>query len=170
MKVLNNQIFGFGANGDLFLMNDDLTWDSLKSGWGKEYSAFQEGMAFGNGKYVIVGWEWKEDHDSFRISEDGKDWDYYNYGRLLRGSIWDITYGMGIFVLVGSRGHIFVSEDALNWNSANFIDEITLLDVIFVNNKFIAVSEDKTIISEDGVNWDYVGCNCGGRSIIFRAR
>ena len=42
--------------------------------------------------------------------------------------------------------------------------------VIFANNEFIAVSKDKTIISEDGVNWDYVGCNCGGRSIIFRPR
>jgi len=81
---------------------------------------------------------------------------------------------MGIFVAVGGGGHIFVSEDGINWGPANFVDRITLHDVIFANNAFIAVSSNlskkRTIISEDGVNWDYVGCNCGGRAIIFRPR
>ena len=176
IKVLNDKIFGIGANGTIFTMNDDLTWNSHKSlwnKWNKQYSSFQEGIAYGNGKYVVIGWEFS-DENSFTVSDDGGDWDYYNYGKVFHGSLWGITYGMGIFVAVGGGGHIFVSEDGINWGPANFVDRITLHDVIFANNAFIAVSSNlskkRTIISEDGVNWDYVGCNCGGRAIIFRPR
>ena len=35
IKVLNDKIFGIGANGTIFTMNDDLTWNSHKSLWNK---------------------------------------------------------------------------------------------------------------------------------------
>ena len=176
IKLLNEKIFAIGKSGRLFTINDDLTWNShtsLWNKWNKQYSSWQEGIAYGNGKYVVIGWDFG-DEDSFRVSDDGEDWDYYNYGNVFYGSLWGITYGMGIFVAVGGSGSIYVSEDGINWRIGNFDDRITLHDVIFANNAFIAVSsnlyEKRTIISEDGVNWDYVGCNCGGRAIIFRPR
>ena len=172
IKIVNNKIFGIG-DGGIFTMNDDLTWNSHLSFWNKlndQYSWFYRDIAYGNGKYVAIGWE-SGNEDSFTVSEDGEDWDYYNVGKLFPGKFWGITYGMGIFVAVGSYGNIFVSEDGTNWSPANFVDNIDLIDVIFANNAFIAVSiAGKTIISEDGVNWDYVGCNCGGEEIIFRPR
>ena len=65
IKVLNDKIFGIGANGTIFTMNDDLTWNSHKflwNKWNKQYSSFQEGIAYGNGKYVVIGWEFSDEN------------------------------------------------------------------------------------------------------------
>ena len=62
MKVLNDKVFGFGRY-NIFTMNDDLTWNSHKSlwnKWNKQYSSFQEGIAYGNGKYVVIGCEFSD--------------------------------------------------------------------------------------------------------------
>ena len=143
IKIVNNKIFGIG-DGGIFTMNDDLTWNSHLSFWNKlndQYSPFYPDITYGNGKYVAIGWE-SGNEDSFTVSEDGEDWDYVNVGKLFTGKFWGITYGMGIFVAVGSYGYIFVSEDGINWSPANFVDRITLKDVIFANNTFVAVSWD----------------------------
>ena len=51
------------------------------------------------------------------------------------------------------------SEDGITWSAANMVTSATWVDVIFGNQKFLAINSDTTTvrISNDGENWDQSG-------------
>ena len=70
-------------------------------------------------------------------------------------NLMDITYGNGIFVVVGSSGHISTSLDKKSWtNRTSPLGSKNINSITYVNNKFIAVGDSGSIInSSDGENW-----------------
>ena len=75
--------------------------------------------AYGNGKYVVVGYEGMSGYIS--VSTDGEHWTVpkSSYGV----SWYDVTYTKGIFITCGSSGYISTSKDGANWTAKENIKD-----------------------------------------------
>lgn len=98
-------------------------------------------VAYGNGKYVAVGY-----NGYVTTSSDGTNWaapkqvGSYNW--------YAITYGGGKFVAVGALGFAqsAVSSDGVNWTLSNLISrESSFVGVTYFNGTFIAADNDGNI-------------------------
>lgn len=70
----------------------------------------------------------------------------------------DAVYAKGTFVVVGNKGIILTSNDAIKWENQYSGTVENLNKVIYVSEKelFIAIGSKSTIIySNDGAKWDY---------------
>ena len=71
-----------------------------------------------------------------------------------RVSLFDCTYGQGLFVVVGNSSTIQTSPDAVTWTKRTIgVSGANFTDVAFANSVFIAVSSLYIFISSDGVTW-----------------
>uniref|UniRef100_UPI001FE1A936 choice-of-anchor U domain-containing protein n=1 Tax=Thermus islandicus TaxID=540988 RepID=UPI001FE1A936 len=69
-------------------------------------------------------------------------------------SLYDVTYGNGLFVAVGSPGAILTSPDGQSWTARKSGTTNQLNGVTYGNGTFVAVGEGGTILtSTDGVTW-----------------
>jgi len=117
-----------------------------------------QGVAFGGDRFVAVGTS-----GIVLVSANGTDW--------LRGypprsgnyllSFYDVAYGNGQFVAVGSTSAgtvaaaVRCSPDGLGWTNAPVVPSLNapLLGVAYGNGVFVAVSANAIITSTDGQNW-----------------
>lgn len=105
--------------GSIVTSIDGVTWDSpIRIGTFNFYS-----VAYGNGKYVIVGS--KTNVDGYIISStDGINWT--NEQRVKTGILTDIIYVGGKFIAVGCHysgsngGNIVSSTDGVNWSVESY--------------------------------------------------
>lgn len=102
-----------------------------------------------NGKFLAVDTYYDK---GLYSSTDGRDW-----VRLLaveKKRPFNITYGNGIYVVVGLSGLIFTSTDCITWEDHSVAASISLYDVAFGDNTFVATGDHGVIItSTDGINW-----------------
>jgi len=69
-------------------------------------------------------------------------------------SLFDVTYGNGLFVAVGSGGIILTSPDGVSWTLRNSGTSRDINGVAYAKGLFVAVGERGTIVtSPDGVTW-----------------
>jgi len=65
-----------------------------------------------------------------------------------------VTYGSGIFVVVGQSGLILTSPDGFNWTQRSSGTATWLSDVAFANNTFVSVGQTGVVLtSTDGFTW-----------------
>ncbi len=128
-------------------------WQSVDDGFDWSNPAFSDqvvtGIAYGNGKFVMVGWEgWP------RISADGgSTWSVSastvissnayqppNYDLPMVGS--DITFGNGIFLVArGSQENGFLTTpDGLNWTARGPFAGNIIQSVAYGNGTFVAIN------------------------------
>ncbi|MCX7748892.1 MAG: dockerin type I domain-containing protein [Clostridia bacterium] len=70
-----------------------------------------------------------------------------------------ITYGKGLYVVVGDKGCIMTSTDALYWTKRTSGTLSNLNKVLWNGNIFVAVGENATILSSsDGLIWTVRSC------------
>ncbi len=107
--------------------------------------------AYGNRRFVCVGRD-----GSTMVSTNATNW-----VRSFAGvtNINRLTFGLGMFVGVGTNGTIFTSTDGLVWTHRVSHSAANLTAVTFGDGRFVAVSDsspnsqDRLVNSRDGVNW-----------------
>ncbi len=108
-----------------------------------------EGVAFGNGRWVVVG-----DEGTVLSSADGIDWSpEINPAAPTR--LDDVAFGNGVFVAVGRNPKmVLTSPDGRNWTKRE-PDISGCHEIIFDGARFLALlSGGFVITSPDGVNWE----------------
>lgn len=111
-------------------------------------------VAFGNGKYVAVGYYEPEGPECARgVSSDGENWVFNQLGYFESKHV---TFLNGMFFISSDSGEIYTSADGSSWNSNDSGGEY-LSEVAYGNGKYIAFSFPDGLggvcTSLDGINW-----------------
>lgn len=149
----NNKFIAIGENGKIASSTDGINWTLVSS-----TSTILRSIIYANSLYVVVG----GDKACF-TSTDGVTW-VDRSGNLTNSSggyLFDLTYGNGKFVAVGSLGSggakIVYSTDGITWNNVSDISNIlttTMYSVTYGNGKFVTVGNDgESATSTDGITW-----------------
>jgi hypothetical protein len=111
---------------------------------------YVHGAAYANGYFFLLG-----DSGVMNVSEDGINWSGAFYNGAVSRSLYGITYGAGRYIVVASKGNIISSSgDPSIWRAVASPTTGRLEDVVFANDRFVAVGESGTImVSTDGLNW-----------------
>ncbi len=152
------------GNGGIYYSNDGMNWSDPLS---ISTSTPLRGIFYGGEKFVTVG-----PGGAVHYSSDGKNWS----GNVGPGGtdLYDVSYGLGKFVVVGSdamgmNGEINYSKDLINWTNVG--PNSCFYGVCYGDGKFIAVGKDGLIhYSSDGINWSGdVGPGGGDnfRSVVY---
>ncbi len=134
---------GDGTRYDILTSFNGVDW-SIES----ENSIFLNGVAYGNGTYVIVG----EMATGVLTSKNGIDWKRTDP---VQADYREIIFAEnGTFVAVGCGGIIITSTDGEDWTVSSANDNC-LFGVAYGNEAFVAVSASTGAIhrSPDGINW-----------------
>jgi hypothetical protein len=113
------------------------------------------GMAFGNGRFVIVGEEGMDPG----YSDNGQDWSQssWNWGTLGTPNLLAVAFGSGEFRAVGPYGQIFRSVNGKDWTHVNSGTGVTLFGIAYGNDHWVAVGDVGTILSStNGIDWTAV--------------
>ena len=119
-------------------------------------------LAYGNGKWMMLagGNGSTQFNTNAYTSLDGKNWDLVGstpnasmYGRLAYGGgRWMVTpYSNGTSSLLTSV------NDGVSWSVVTFPSAATINDLIFVNNRWVAIDNTGVWTSIDGVTWTRTG-------------
>ncbi|WP_287409375.1 hypothetical protein [Oceanithermus sp.] len=145
-KLLRSVAFGNGTfvaggeGGTLLSSTDGVSWtvrptaslDPIRS------------VIFAQNKFVALQGRY------VLISTDGATWS----SNEVEVTLYDVAYGGGRFVGVGSGGNVLTSSDAVNWTKQGSITSYTLLGIAYGNGVFTTVAGGgKIFTSSDGVNW-----------------
>lgn len=164
IRYLNGQFIAkarVGSSLDFIWLqsNDGLNW--------KKYSAApysnsaSPSITYGNRLYVAISGS-----DKLATSKNGTSWISYGVTGLGAKTLNDIVYGNGKFVIVrdsddstyGSIGYVIRSE-----SSSSGLGKVSYVPckgniyekVAYGNGKFVAISQGKSAVSSNGVDWDF---------------
>jgi 6-phosphogluconolactonase (cycloisomerase 2 family) len=172
---------GYGLDAIMTVMETNsigITVDTFSMGW-----AFTNTVPMMSGNYTLSSVIWDDTKfvairgglqgyysNSGAYSLDGLNWTETTLPGEARG-IFGIAYGEGITVApyYESR-NVAVSTDGITWtkevtvlpsvkDDLGSVFETTVMGVAYGNGKFIAVDliQDLTLVSDDGLTWDYGG-------------
>lgn len=104
-------------------------------------------IAYGNGKFVVIA-----PNGYVTTSVDGSTW---TTPKQVDTNLpyHAVTYGNGKFVAVGYNGYISASSDGNTWTAPKQVNTNTWYDVIYSNDRFIAVGGNYVMTSVDGITW-----------------
>jgi hypothetical protein len=81
------------------------------------------GIAYGNGRYVAVGYYVGDDTGLIQTSEDGMNWTLVSSQTVSILDLYNVTFANSIFVAVGwdfyTGGNIYHSTNGINWTPHN---------------------------------------------------
>jgi hypothetical protein len=159
------------SNGSFNLLhsNDGITWETVTVG-----SFGLRAITFADGKFVAVGAEFSglDLITNVEVSTDGINWTRYTPFTNAIGPN-AITYGNGLFVVVGNLGsnRVMTSPDGISWTIRSVLgNDDNWQSVAYGNGKFIAIGisgDNRTMSSTDGINWVSVPVNVGSYKVIF---
>ena len=119
------------------------------------------GIAYGNNRFVAVGWQGK-----MAYSTDGINWTAVSDSKFPSRNSDDsnsfqisaIAYGNNRFVAGGSDGKMAYSSDGASWTAvANSTFGTSDIDAIaYGNNRFVAVGGSQIAYSDNGTSWTAV--------------
>jgi hypothetical protein len=129
--------------------NEILFWETYNqpNGISDNLSA----VAYGDGKFVGIEFS----GDVSVVSTDGETWT--RYATMTSGVRWGITYGNGLFVVVGHNGYVATSPDGQNWTNRTG-QSGSWYDVIYNDGLFVAVGgyygvHSRVMTSTNGIDW-----------------
>ena len=145
------------SNGSFNLLhsNDGVTWETVTVG-----SFGLSDVIYADGKFVAVGAEFSgvDLITNVEVSTDGVSWTRYNpFTNGIAPKA--ITYGNGLFVVVGNGGgnRVMTSTNGVSWTLRSVLDNNDSWNsVAFGNNTFVAVSTSggqRNMYSTDGISW-----------------
>jgi hypothetical protein len=163
----NGRYVASGPSGYVLYSADGASWtrQQLLLGAG----AFFNGVAYGNGTFVIVGYDAITLVSYVYTTPDG----ILLSPQLAQSGKWNsVAYGNNIFVAVGEAGAIMTSPDGLSWTLQTSPNLNDWFRIRFLNNMFIAVSTssgggDSIITSSDGVTWTSYAFSNGAYDIAY---
>ncbi len=101
--------------------------------------------------FVAVG-----ENGSVHTSNDGKTWSANTGPAGVTTTLYDVTYGAGMFVACGyGDGNVYRSVDGINWQSTNTAAGRELIGITYHNGIFAICSRNYSEIwrSTDAMNW-----------------
>ncbi len=149
--ALQNQNNTTGSNG--LYSDDGITWlgtaGPVLGSWGS--------VAYGNGKFVAVASSSYGGNATIMHSSDGISWDAGVITGANANSWSGVAFGNGMFVVVGqsTSNNVLYSYDGINWLVGNNPSSLTLMNVAYGDNKFVATGygSNNVAYSTDGINW-----------------
>lgn len=164
----NGLFVACGAAGLLKSSTDGITWDTRTAGT----TNYIQKVVYGNGLYVYANFG-----TSLGTSTDGISWTYATVTSFVNdtvSNIYDITYGNGTYVAVGTKGisgvsggrsgYIATSTDAVTWTSRStiysYIDLVDYTNGVFFIKGFYYYGNDTNDYrtfnqtSTDGITWN----------------
>jgi hypothetical protein len=156
-----------GSN-NLRYSSDGINWTTTTIG-----SFGLRGITFASGKFVAVGAEFSglDLITNVQVSTDGINWTRYTpFTNAIAPSA--ITYGNGLFVVVGNSGsnRVMTSLDGISWTIRTASDNNNWASVAYGNGKFVAIATSGTnrvMYSADGINWTGLPLNLISNAISF---
>lgn len=139
---------------------DGGVWTSRRTGPGRGLAD----IAVGGGRYVAVGSEGvvvtSDDREQWRVVKEYKPLaptPWYS-----RPNLAAVAFGAGVFVAVGSpRDLIYTSSDGESWTEQMLFQGGDtgiwdgLADVIYAEDRFVAVGTGESLVSTDGFQWQH---------------
>jgi hypothetical protein len=135
-------------------------------------SNYLTSVAYGNGKWIAVGYDSSLVGQKSISTDNGLTWTTTT-GVSELFSAQSITFGNGLFVVCKYTGSIVTSKDGNTWTTISIPISANWTKVVFGNNVFVALGEFGEIVtSPDAVNWTQtrVGAVSGenwGKNITF---
>jgi hypothetical protein len=132
-----------------------------------------DSLAYGGGRFVAVGSEaeligdtWGDSWGVIYVSQDGATWT--RAATDLPTPVWDISYGNGRFVALGSDiqngsgaatmfSRAYVSDEGEHWTTVDLVEPLISVHAAFGAGLFIAAGETAHWRSVDGVSWTAFG-------------
>lgn len=142
IKFVNDKFFLLGHNGYISYSTDGVNWSNPKQ-VGANEGALWNDIAYGAGRYVVVGYGVNNKRNIATSSTDGGDnWsgiidmhNGFNYGLM------SIAYGNDRFIIVDSEGYTFTSTDGgVTWmyNRAELYGG-GFTNLVFTNGYFVGI-------------------------------
>jgi len=176
LNYVNNTFIGINTDAKIITSTDGLNWTEGISlheingtGTGLLYNI--KGISYGNGKYVVVGWNQQE----VGISSDLENWTFFP--DLFPDGAFSAAYGNGTWVIGGRNkydgtgtGNVAYSkDDGVTWAYKWIPDDVNMsvypgaqAYVSFYNDKFvlnIRDEENSIAFSTDGETWTQTSSN-----------
>ena len=134
MYNLNDIEYGNGkfvaiGGVDIFYSEDGITWNRNDF----EFTYDKDHLMYINGKFIAVGVE------EISYSEDGISWTHINDDTIDANGI---SYGNGIYVIVGSSGSLLYSSDGITWNNTSNSVDAVYNKIAFGNDRFIVAGNN----------------------------
>ncbi len=149
----------FVAAGDVSTIatsTDGVVWTNHNPSFGNGYWIY--GLTFANGLFVAVGGS--RAGSIILTSTNGTNWVSRNSGP--RSDLKSITYGGGMFLVVGTYSRILTSTDGSTWSNVTSSSHLVLNAVAYGNGKFVVTSRSTVsggdfgdvLTSPDGISWE----------------
>lgn len=162
----NGKFVAVGYNGYILTSMDGENWSAQQVG-----TNIWSGIAYGNGRYVAVGYSRKPYVGYITTSTDGINWttpqktESWNNkpGMEVKGGtlLNSIIYANGKFVTIGESNVKAYSTDGINWTLEGFSGMSSWKSIAFGNGKYVAVGDGGetnykgyVTSSTDGINWE----------------
>lgn len=138
-------------NTDIYFSSDGLEWSLMST---LEYEPFALLWDGDNGRLVALTEKGKKNYVS---TDNGSTWTLYESEVDVQSyTTPSAVYGNGVFVIVGTYGHVYYSSDLTNWTSvSNVVGNYYSgrARIVFHNGVFCSMFNNKGGVSVDGVNW-----------------
>ncbi|MEL7566705.1 MAG: immunoglobulin-like domain-containing protein, partial [Dehalobacterium sp.] len=168
----DGQFVAVGQSGKILLSADGENWVT-KTVSPMDYTLLS--VTYANGKYVAAGMgtTTAKPKGGIMTSDDGENWTVRHSHTTY--TLWDVTYGGGVFAAVGGRSdqsgsyYICTSTDGTTWTPRSVLGAPTstacFYSVDYDSSRFIAAGSttgsgtNKAYVaaSDDGITWTYRG-------------
>ena len=145
---VNNKIYAGGFGGYLINSSDGTNWNQKKITTLNIYD-----IIYINNLLIAVTGANSGTGNSILVSFDGENWEETQ--NISDTGLQGITYGNGLYIVVGKDGRILSSEDLVTWTYRRQTTGTSFTSVCFGNNMFVAVGSTSASIysSNDGITW-----------------
>ena len=139
-----------GSGGAVATSGDGWGWHLIGGGHLTDHTFF--GAASDGQSLVAVGWT-----GAIAVSHDGETVTMVRPG-YEEWHLFDVAWGGGTFVAVGSGGSVLTSATGDHWQEQSSGTSLDLHGVRFTGEEFVAVGEGgAALISDDGLSWRSIG-------------
>lgn len=147
----NNNLVAVGENYNIKLSSDATNWEQQN-----KTTYYINNIVYVNERFVALC-----NFGYILVSKNGLTWSVRTTGS--SASLYDLTYGNGWYVAVGSNETVIKSFDTRVWYNGDFIvydhennseQKLTLISILYNNGIFLARSNENILFaSTDCVNW-----------------
>lgn len=154
-----------GNNGGTISSSDGVTWTNITGSNGGSGGDWGQ-IVFANGLFVCVGS--RPGADQIRTSADGVTWTARSGPFTNADGAADVTFGGGLFVVVGAGGKIATSSNGTTWTTRTSGTTTALNTVAYQGGTYIVGTSSSTFLhSADGVTWTSTSSNFSGRPYVL---
>jgi hypothetical protein len=141
----------------IHVSSNAFNWNLAMSGLDMNLRA----VAYGNGVFVAVGYDYDFGFNVILSSPDGFSWTFEDFDRSQLADFRDIAFGNGRFIVTGVSGAVFSSIDGIDWETHGLPQGLfpQLGPIAFGGGWFVAADADsyygRIWTSHDGMTWAY---------------